>query len=186
MNHFTKTAIIESFVCLLNRQPLDKITVKDIVDDCGVNRSTFYYYFQDIYALLDEVFSIEVEKTIDLTTDCKSLTDCIINSIEFALQNKKAIYHVYNSLSRENLEKYLYQVVGNMITKIIKEKTVGLEVMDSDIELITDLYKYALVGLILKWLERGMKDDPTIVIKRLEFLIDGNIRHILEKASEQR
>ena len=50
MAQFTRTAIVNSFIRLLNEKPLDKITVKDIVDDCGVNRNTFYYHFQDIYA----------------------------------------------------------------------------------------------------------------------------------------
>ena len=55
MPSFTKRAIIESFLHLAGKKPLDKITVRDIVDDCGVNRNTFYYYFQDIYAVLEEL-----------------------------------------------------------------------------------------------------------------------------------
>ena len=51
VSQLTKKAIMASFVRLVNKTPLDKITVKDIVEDCGVNRNTFYYYFQDIYAL---------------------------------------------------------------------------------------------------------------------------------------
>lgn len=48
MANFTKRAIRDSFVKLLNERPLSQITVKDIVDDCGVNRNTFYYHFRDI------------------------------------------------------------------------------------------------------------------------------------------
>ena len=55
MPKFTKTAIMQSFVKLLDSTPFDRITVKDIVDDCGVNRNTFYYNFEDIYALVDEL-----------------------------------------------------------------------------------------------------------------------------------
>ena len=62
MPSFTKKAIIESFLRIAAKKPLDKITVRDIVDDCGVNRNTFYYYFQDIYAVLEEICRNGVEK----------------------------------------------------------------------------------------------------------------------------
>ena len=64
MSQITRRAIIQSFLKLLNQSPLDKITVRDIVDDCGVTRSTFYYYFEDIYALLEEVFRQETDKRL--------------------------------------------------------------------------------------------------------------------------
>ena len=48
MANFTKKAIRDSLVKLLNEKPLSKITVRDIVDDCGVNRNTFYYYYPDL------------------------------------------------------------------------------------------------------------------------------------------
>ena len=58
MASFTKKAIVASFLKLCAKKQPDKITVRDIVDDCEINRNTFYYYFQDIYALIDEVFGI--------------------------------------------------------------------------------------------------------------------------------
>ena len=40
MAQFTKKAIVEAFLKLLNEKPLDKITVKEIVDNCGINPNT--------------------------------------------------------------------------------------------------------------------------------------------------
>ena len=62
MSELTKRAIQESFKKLLSNQPLDKITVKNITDDCGVNRNTFYYHYSDIYQLLEEIFLTEAQK----------------------------------------------------------------------------------------------------------------------------
>lgn len=53
--NFTKKAIISTFEELLNERPLNKITVKDIVGRCGINRNTFYYHFEGIPSLLDGV-----------------------------------------------------------------------------------------------------------------------------------
>ena len=48
MPNFTKQAIKDSFLRLLNQQPLSKISVRSIVEDCGINRNSFYYHYQDI------------------------------------------------------------------------------------------------------------------------------------------
>ena len=45
MPNFTKIAIQQSFLRLLSQRPITKITVKDIVEDCGINRNSFYYHF---------------------------------------------------------------------------------------------------------------------------------------------
>ena len=55
MANFTKKAIVASFIKLLTERPLSQITVKDIVTDCGVNRITFYYNFEDIPKLIETV-----------------------------------------------------------------------------------------------------------------------------------
>ena len=65
MSQFTKKAIVETFLELLKEHSLDKITVKDIVEKCGINRNTFYYYYQDIYDLIDDVFDIETKKVLE-------------------------------------------------------------------------------------------------------------------------
>ena len=64
--NLTKNAIMTSLVKLLNEKPLDKITVKDIVEDCGINRNTFYYHYHDIYDPLKDIFNIETKKALEL------------------------------------------------------------------------------------------------------------------------
>ena len=61
MRNSTKTDIKEAFMTLLNKKPFDKITVKEIVEECGINRNTFYYHYEDIYDLLQSVLDDEVQ-----------------------------------------------------------------------------------------------------------------------------
>ena len=44
-----KSMIADAFIKLSGEKNIDKITVKDIVDECGISRQSFYYHFQDIY-----------------------------------------------------------------------------------------------------------------------------------------
>ena len=55
MANFTKQAIKAAFLELLDEKPLNKISVRDIVERCGINRNSFYYHFQDIPSLLGEI-----------------------------------------------------------------------------------------------------------------------------------
>ena len=61
MQKDTKKLIFDTFIEQLEKKPFDKITVKDIVESCGINRNTFYYYYSDIYDLLEEVFTKELK-----------------------------------------------------------------------------------------------------------------------------
>ena len=58
----TKRAIKESFVNLLNERPLNKISVRDITDKCGINRNSFYYHYQDIPALMEEILTEQIRR----------------------------------------------------------------------------------------------------------------------------
>ena len=61
MAQHTKNAIRLAFIQLLNERPLDKISIKDIAEKSAVNRNTFYYYYADIFALVEDILQLEIE-----------------------------------------------------------------------------------------------------------------------------
>ena len=71
MSKFTKQAIMDGFIELSKQMPIDKITVKKVTDYIGITRNTFYYHYQDIYALAnameDEMVHVVVESLPRLT-----------------------------------------------------------------------------------------------------------------------
>lgn len=184
MSQLTKRALIESFVKLLNETALDKITVKDIVKECGVNRNTFYYHFKDIYAMLDEIFQYEAQHVIEENIKYGTWQEGFIQSTKFLGENRKAVYHIYNSISREQLERYLYSITDNVMYGFVDEQAKGMDVPEEDKHFIANFYKYALVGLALEWIRKGMKEDPYYVIQKLGQLFEGNIKAALENAVE--
>ena len=185
MAQFTKKAIIEAFIELLGERPLDKITVKDIVTRCGVNRNTFYYYYQDIYALVADIFELETQRILGDNMEYDSWQDAFFRATDFALKNKQGIYHIYNSLSRRKIDAYLYQVMGRIMYDFVKMQAEGLSVKDEDLHLIADFYKCAFVGLILQWLDSGMKQDPEYIVDKIFSYLEGSTRNMLENAVER-
>ena len=68
----TKNTIYYAFIDLLSTKPFDKITVRDIVEACEINRNTFYYYYSDIYDLLEEIFTKKINEMLDAHKNGKS------------------------------------------------------------------------------------------------------------------
>ena len=175
----TEKAIMHAFLELLNQYPLDKITVKDIVTACGISRNTFYYHYQDIYDLLRATFDAVAELVLreDVTTWQESLRSCT----RFALENRRAVYHVYRSAHREQLERYLYRVTEERMDRLIRHLTAQMAISEEDVRYLTLFYKCAVVGILLEWLNADMKGDVDRLISRMGVLLEGNLRLSLER-----
>ena len=90
MSNLTKKALRETMIKALNERPLDKIKVKELVEECGVNRNTFYYHYKDIYELLADIFETETEAIAeDFQDEDNDWERIFIESSRFALENKK-------------------------------------------------------------------------------------------------
>lgn len=186
MSQLTKKAIVEAFIKLLNERPLDKIKVKDIVEECGINRNTFYYHFQDIPAMIEEIMRDEVDRVLAEQKQAETWEEGFIQGAEFAIKNKKALYHIYKSVSRDVVERYLNTIAEDVMTRFVEYMAGDLSPLEEDKLLVIHFYKAALVGMILDWMEAGMKYDTEKLIRRIGYLFEGNIYASLEKSSNSR
>lgn len=181
---YTKKLIRSVFIELLNEKPLNKITVKDIANSCGINRNTFYYYYSDIYALLSEIFQTELKSIISEYNDTMSWEESFVLATRFALGNKKLIYNIYNSMQREELVNYIYSVSGNMMERYVNKVSQGIKASEYDMKLIAVFYQCALTEMVIRWISSGMKEDPEEIIRRIGKLFDGNIKLSLERSEK--
>ena len=110
MPNFTKRAIKESFWKLLNEQPLTQISVRQIVEECGINRNSFYYHFQDIPSLIEEIVMDAANALIQKHPSITSIDEGVEAAFRFTVDNKKAILHICNSVNRNIYEQYLMRI----------------------------------------------------------------------------
>ena len=157
MASFTRRAIKETFLKLLNQRPLSQITVKDIVEDCGINRNSFYYHFEDLPALVEEMVGEQVQNLIQKHPTVSSVEECADAVMELVMENRRAIYHIYNSVSRDVFERHLMEVCRYVVTTYIETAFAGREIEDK--EMLIRYHKCACFGHIIDWLNTGMKDD---------------------------
>ena len=157
MPNFTKKAIKETFIELLDERPLNKITVKDIVEACGINRNSFYYHYQDLPALLEEVIAERVQALMSDHPTIDSIEDSFDAALDFVLDHKRAVLHIFNSLSRDVFERYLIDVCRYVVTTYIDTAFADQEPERKQI--LIRYHKCACFGHIIDWLNTGMKDD---------------------------
>lgn len=179
----TKAIIREGFVALLDKEPFNKITVRDITEHCKVSRNTFYYYYQDIYALLEDTFNTEIERLTAESKSYDSWQKAFLDATTFARAHRKAIFHIYNSTNRSLLEQYYQKTVLTAMVAFVRKEADGLDVAEHNILALAKFYTAALVGLTVDWLNGGMRNDPAAFLDDLVPLLDGNIRVSLERTA---
>lgn len=179
----TKLAIRQSFMELLAESAFDRITVRDITARSGVSRNTFYYYYQDIYALAEDIFNEEIEKVVARVKYYDSWQRAFADATAFASAHKKAILHIYNSPSRNLLESYYHKTVLAAMLSFVQQEAEGLDVPEQKILALARFYTAALTGLSAEWLSAGMKGTMDAFLGDLGVLLDGNIRRSLERAA---
>ena len=152
MSQITKRALEASLKQLLLTKPLDKITVTDICEDCGISRMTFYYHFKDIYDLVEWVCLEDARVALDGKKTYDTWEEGYLRIFDAVLENKPFILNVYRCADREQVENYLYRLTYNLLDGVVEEKAAGLSVRPKDKAFLANFYKYAFVGLML--------DDP--------------------------
>ena len=135
MAKYTQQAIMYSLLKLLQEKPIDKITVKDICELCEINRNTFYYYYRDIYQVLEELLRIETEKSLKEKQEYKNFYEEYLQKYHLVLEYKKAVFHLYNSKNRDMILKYFYDVTEDFVEKYVRKP---YEYFDRDLIINTD------------------------------------------------
>ena len=164
---------------LLLEKPLNKITINDITEDCGVNRMTFYYHFKDIYDLVDWILTEDAVKAMEGRQSFYTWTEAFLDILHQIRDNKTLVLNVYRSVGREQVEQYLYKLLDPMLKEFADRECRDITVQDDDKQFVVDFYKYALVGVVLEWIRRDMKTEPAVMVERMGRMLQGDLRRAL-------
>ncbi|MGN0736092.1 MAG: TetR/AcrR family transcriptional regulator [Anaerovoracaceae bacterium] len=185
MTDFTKREIKTKFMELLSEKNFDKITVKELVDACGISRNTFYYHYHDIFEVMEDIFQCEIMKVVEAEKRYGSLKEAFLLSTKFAQENRKAMLHLHQSTKRTFFDDYLMRVSDKIIKEYIYQQAEGLEVDENDINLLSVFYKHGLMGILKEMIENGLQGGEEKLIERMAFILEGNIRNSLTKISSK-
>ena len=181
MAKYTKKAMMDTFLELLETKSVDKITVKDIVETCGINRNTFYYYYADIYELMEDVLMTQTEEGLKKIGECSSFYEEYVNTAALVINYKQAILHLFNSKTRDAFEQYLETIIISFIERFVRKAAEGHNLTDEDIIYISRFYAYSITGSTIRWIKDGMKRVHEDIIKDMSDSFDATIDDMIEE-----
>lgn len=117
----TKKMLSASLKHCMEKKSLSKITVTDIVTDCGLNRKTFYYHFQDVPNLLKwtlEQEAVDVVKQFDLLNE---LEEALRFAVRYIRENSHMINCAYDSIGRDELKRFLNHDFQSIVMSIVEQ-----------------------------------------------------------------
>ncbi|MGV8905749.1 MAG: TetR/AcrR family transcriptional regulator C-terminal domain-containing protein [Acetobacterium sp.] len=177
----TKKAIAKSFKSILKNKSFEKITIAEITAQCGLNRQTFYYHFQDKYDLINWIVYQEaiVVITKDLTIENWDVKVLQLLSI---MKNDRHFYQsTLKNIAGTEFQNYLFTVTKEIFMEMIEHLTndsqlnteITHEMSPEKKTFAAEFLSYGVVGLVVAWAKNGMKQAPDEITKSIQEIING-------------
>ncbi len=186
MSQLTKKAIFETTIALAQTRPLNKITVRDIVEACGITRNTFYYHFHDIY----EVLEYAVEERFDSVRELhRSDPEAALYSLlEFCVFYKKLWFNFYKAIGYERFSAYLSKQLHSLLMDYLTDRAGVGESSLQDLNIVCAFFEEALIGIFLRWLKDARdtisKEELDGIVLRFRTLFEGHLHLALENCKD--
>jgi len=181
-----KNAMADSLKALMTMKPINKISVREITEDCGYNRQSFYYHFQDIYDLLEWIIDEEIVSTMKGNDNFLSWQDAAIYLLTYIRNNESLTLCILNSVNRDSIKRYFYKDASDICTSFLIEKAKGINISSDDFKYITHFYSISFAALLEDWVLSGMKKSPEQVIAILDQIVSGTAIQALERLSDSK
>ncbi|MBQ7859911.1 MAG: TetR/AcrR family transcriptional regulator C-terminal domain-containing protein [Faecalibacterium sp.] len=158
----TKQALAESMKALMKKMPLEKISVSDIVEHAHIGRNTFYYHFQDKFDLVNWIFQSESSSYFVGQNNGDSWNDWMTSLSEYFAQNREFYCKALAYAGQNSLRDYLFDLFKELTVQRIKriEQEVGRTFTAEELNFGGEFMASALLGLLVRWAEQGMKPVP--------------------------
>ena len=176
----TKKLLAEALKDLMRRKAFSKITVSEIISACGVNRKTFYYHFEDIYALLKWMFdeeAVEVVKHFDLLVDYEEAIRFVMNYVD---KNDYIISCAYDSIGRDEMKRFFCADFTGVITSVIDAAEDKLQIkIDPDFKkYVAKFYTEAISGMLIDWAQEKDKHGREKTIQYMITIIEAALNSL--------
>lgn len=177
----TRQLMVSSLKNFMGVKPLSKITVSEICQNCGINRKTFYYHFEDIYGLLHwmlEQEALEVFKKFNLLTDYEKAICFLIDYID---DNKHILNCVYDAMGREGMKRFFLSDFHVSLNAIIEglEKELNITADVRYKQFLCEFYTNALAGVLTDWFRDRSVRTREEMIQHIMLTIKTSLRSAL-------
>ena len=153
----TKEWIAKSFIELTQKKSIDKITIKDIVTNCGLTKATFYNYFQDKYDLIVWIYTEPVKNIIGKINNTDfNFRKALTANLSYFAENRHYLINALTSTSGHNsFLNYVFRVNFTLLHDFVKSVNNNKK-LPSRITALIKLYVFGTVQFECDWLINDM------------------------------
>ena len=162
--------ISEAFFEMTKKKNIDKITVKDLVDVCGISRQTFYYHFQDIIDVIEWTSKQAFDEALEKSLQAESPDVAIHHFVSMAIQHRDLTYQLLHSQKREYVEKMFQQGFQTYLRELISNRPANISLPKADIDMAICFYSYGITGILLQYCSQKNPDADKISQQMAELL----------------
>lgn len=166
----TKNAIETAFLKLLRERNFEKVMVKDIVEECGLTRNTFYYYYDDTYNIIADILEREIRRILDEVKKGSSLLQAAGESFEYLDENPKIAKHLFASAKKDEMYGYVSSAIEIILRQWMDIEIKDVSIPEVDKKVIINTCKYVVQGVLMEWVQQGMKGSLTEEMERTQAL----------------
>lgn len=153
----TKNAIETAFLKLLQERNFEKVMVKDIVEECGLTRNTFYYYYDDTYNIIADILAREIREIMQGISEGREPVAAMGDCFEYLEENPKLARHLFASAKKEDIYRYVCSAVEIVLNHSIDVLAGEQAISPEDKKVIVNTCKYVVQGMLEEWVAKGMK-----------------------------
>ena len=190
----TKHALAAALKDLMAQKPIDKITIHDITERCGIRRQNFYYHFEDVYDLMRWMFQEEAVFLLRQHEGTLLWQEGLLQLFRYIEENKTVCLCALRSVGREHLKRFFETDIHAIIHRTVEQfghevGAISAGATEADIELTTHFYVVALTGMLESWLlgeiDRTPEDLITFADRTLQDQVQGaKLRYGVMKTGE--
>ena len=175
----TKDQLAAALKTILAVKPIERITIRDIVEICGVNRQTFYYHFEDVYDLLEYVFESDADKYLPKVIVYDRWKEDVVYYFKYLYDNRDFAISLFHSNSRDYLLKYYHDKLKFCVESFAKIVSGDMIIFLFDDAAAAEIYTNAVVGIISQWLGGGMAIPDWFTTDRCMEVMNNSVEQLL-------
>lgn len=157
----TKSVLADSLMELAKHKPLDKITIQNIVDNCGAGRQTFYNHFKDKYDLINWIYKTNAHRIWTTYIDHEPWNKVLSRIMDHMKENKVFYFRAISVEGQNSFFEYLFESIQNSCIRLIK-KNLNMNTLSYETLFTIDFYCYGSVNMVKQWAESGMKESTKL------------------------
>ncbi len=142
----TKVTIFQAYAYLITTKNIDKVTVKDVVEQCGITRQTFYYHFQDLLDVIEWGLRRGAENALQSGLSAGSVEEALHTFLSLAEQNRVFGKKILNSQKKNQICDMMLQSVHKWLFIMFKERHTNSNFTVDELDFALHFYAYAISG----------------------------------------